>query len=225
MKKPATPRRSYSRSSQASTGINHITCVRGHGDLRDHSALPVDSAAQPPPSRWRDLVGEGLLSATAGLCLVEMTAGLQTFRVATIPPRRVRDIGGLQLYGLVFSGYMLAGIVSIPASGADADRHGPARPLFLYSGYFLIGPVLAALAPSMPLLVVARLIQGYGGGAMYSLAYGIVPRLYPAQLRPKMLALLSGGWVVAGLLGPPFGRLLARPLGSPPPLAAPLPPL
>ncbi len=66
---------------------------------------------------------------------------------------------------------MLAGIVSIPASGADADRHGPARPLFLYSGYFLVGTVLAALAPSMPLLVVARLIQGYGGGATYSLAY------------------------------------------------------
>ena len=162
--------------------------------MRDHSALPIDSAAQPPPSRWRDLVGEGLLSATAGLCLVEMTAGLQTLLVATILPRAVRDIGGIQLYGLVFSGYMLAGIVSIPASGADADRHGPARPLFLYSGYFLVGTVLAALAPSMPLLVVARLIQGYGGGAMYSLAYGIVPRLYPAQLRPKMLALLSGVW-------------------------------
>ena len=86
-------------------------------------------------------------------------------------PPFFRDIGGIQLYGRVFSGYMLAGIVSIPASGADADRHGPARPLFLYSGYFLVGTVLAALAPSMPLLVVARLIQGYGGGATYSLAY------------------------------------------------------
>jgi MFS family permease len=63
---------------------------------------------------------------------------------------------------------------------------------------------MAALAPSMPLLVVARLIQGYGGGAMYSLAYGIVPRVYPAHLRPKMLSLLSGVWVVTGLLGPPF---------------------
>src|SRR5260370_2090049 len=193
--------------------MNHITCVRGHGDLRAHSALPVDSAAQPPPSRWRDLVGEGLLSATAGLCLVELTGGLQPLLVATVLPRAVRDIGGIQLYGLVFSGYMLAGIVSIPASGAAADRHGPARRLFLYSGYFLIGTVLAALAPSMPLLVVARLIQGYGGGAMYSLAYGIVPRLYPAQLRPKMLALLSGVWVVTGLLGPPFGALLASTVG------------
>src|SRR5262249_2827683 len=86
-----------------------------------------------------------------------------------------------------FSGYMLAGIVSIPASGADADRHGPARPLFRYSSYFLVGTVMAALAPSMPLLVIARLIQGYGGGAMYSLAYGVVPRVYPTHLRPKML--------------------------------------
>jgi len=142
-----------------------------------------------------------------------MTAGLQTLLVATVLPRAVRDIGGIQLYGLVFSGYMLAGIVSIPASGAEADRYGPARPLFRYSSYFLIGTVMAALAPSMPLLVVARLIQGYGGGAMYSLAYGIVPRVYPAHLRPKMLSLLSGVWVVTGLLGPPFGALLANTVG------------
>jgi MFS family permease len=171
------------------------------------------SVAKPLPSRWRSLVEPGLLLTTVGLCLVEATAGLQTLLVATVLPRAVRDIGGIQLYGLVFSGYMLAGIVSIPASGADADRHGPARPLLRYSVYFLVGTVVAALAPSMPLLVVARLIQGYGGGAMYSLAYGIVPRVYPAQLRPKMLSLLSGVWVVTGLLGPPLGALLASTVG------------
>lgn len=175
--------------------------------------MHLDSGPQPLPSRWRTLVGEGLLLTTVGLCLVEMTAGLQTLLVATVLPRAVRDIGGIQLYGLVFSGYMLAGIVSIPASGADADRHGPARPLFRYSSYFLVGTVMAALASSMPMLVVARLIQGYGGGAMYSLAYGIVPRVYPAHLRPKMLSLLSGVWVVTGLLGPPFGALLANTVG------------
>src|SRR5690242_3021929 len=176
--------------------------------LTDLASLP-----KPLPSRWRSLVEPGLLLTTAGLCLVETTVGLQTLLVATVLPRAVRDIGGLQLYGLVFSGYMLAGIVSIPASGADADRQGPARPLLLYSVYFLVGTVMAALAPSMPLLVVARLIQGYGGGAMYSLAYGIVPRVYPSQLRPKMLSLLSGVWVVTGLLGPPFGALLASTVG------------
>jgi len=158
-------------------------------------------------------VGEGLLLTTVGLCLIETTAGLQTLLVATVLPRAVRDIGGIQLYGLVFSGYVLAGIVSIPASGADADRHGPARPLLRYSAYFLVGTVMAALAPSMPVLVVARFIQGYGGGAMYTLAYAIVPRVYPAHLRPKMLSLLSGVWVVTGLLGPPLGALLANTVG------------
>jgi MFS family permease len=177
----------------------------------DRSAYGVKD--QPLSSRWRSLVEPGLLLTTVGLCLVETTAGLQTLLVTTVLPRAVRDIGGIQLYGLVFSGYMLAGIVSIPASGADADRHGPGRPLLVYSVYFLAGTVMAALAPSMPLLVVARLIQGYGGGAMYSLAYGIVPRVYPAQLRPKMLSLLSGVWVVTGLLGPPVGALLASTVG------------
>ncbi|HYT13792.1 MAG TPA: MFS transporter [Candidatus Nitrosopolaris sp.] len=175
--------------------------------------MSVDSAPQQLRSRWRALVGEGLLLTTVGLCLIETTAGLQTLLVATVLPRAVRDIGGIQLYGLVFSGYVLAGIVSIPASGADADRHGPARPLLRYSAYFLVGTVMAALAPSMPVLVVARFIQGYGGGAMYTLAYAIVPRVYPAHLRPKMLSLLSGVWVVTGLLGPPLGALLANTVG------------
>ncbi len=110
--------------------------------------MHIDSATQPVPPRWRALVGEGLVLTTVGLCLLEMTAGLQTLLVATVLPRAVRDIGGIQLYGLVFSGYMLAGIVSIPASGADADRHGPARPLFRYSIYFLVGTVMAAFCPA-----------------------------------------------------------------------------
>ncbi len=167
----------------------------------------------PVPSQWRSLVDRNLVLTTVALCLLETTAGLQTLLVATVLPRAVHDIGGIQLYGLVFSGYMLAGIVSIPASGADADRHGPSRPLFWYSAYFLVGTVMSALAPSMPFLVVARFIQGYGGGAIYSLAYGIVPRVYPAHLRPKMLSILSGVWVVTGLLGPPVGALLASGVG------------
>ena len=167
----------------------------------------------PITSQWRSLVDRNLLLTTAALCLLETTAGLQTLLVATVLPRAVHDLGGIQLYGLVFSGYMLAGIVSIPASGADADRHGPSRPLFLYSAYFLLGTLMSTFAPSMPLLVVARFIQGYGGGAIYSLAYGIVPRVYPAHLRPKMLSVLSGVWVVTGLLGPPVGALLASGIG------------
>src|SRR5215831_14864006 len=127
-----------------------------HGERENRRQnVTVSTLSQPVTSQWRSLIGPGLWLATTGLCLVEMTAGLQTLLVATVLPRAVRDIGGLQLYGLVFSGYMLAGIVSIPASGADADRHGPARPLFLYSVYFLVGTVMAALAPSMPLLVIA----------------------------------------------------------------------
>ena len=167
----------------------------------------------PVTSQWRSLVDRNLVLTTAALCLLETTAGLQTLLVATVLPRAVHDLGGIQLYGLVFSGYMLAGIVSIPASGADADRHGPSRPLFWYSAYFLLGTLMSTFAPSMPLLVVARFIQGYGGGALYSLAYGIVPRVYPAHLRPKMLSVLSGVWVVTGLLGPPVGALLASGIG------------
>jgi hypothetical protein len=82
--------------------------------------MPIDSAPHPLPSRWRNLVGEGLLLTTVGLCLVEMTAGLQTLLVATVLPRAVRDIGGIQLYGLVFSGYMRTPIGTAPHGHSSA---------------------------------------------------------------------------------------------------------
>ncbi|HYL08266.1 MAG TPA: hypothetical protein VEU76_06935, partial [Candidatus Udaeobacter sp.] len=64
--------------------------------------MNVAVAPVPLPSQWRSLIGPSLVLTTAGLCLIETTAGLQTLLVATVLPRVVRDIGGVQLYGLVF---------------------------------------------------------------------------------------------------------------------------
>jgi MFS family permease len=73
---------------------------------------------------------------------------------------------------------------------------------------FVVGSVGCALAPHMLVLVGARAVQGWGGGVLVSLSYGIARVLYPEDLRPRVLSTMSGVWGVAALLGPMVGGYL-----------------
>jgi len=123
------------------------------------------------------------------------------------------DLGGLEFYGLVFAGFSLAALVLAPIAGRDADRRGPAQPFLLFGALFIAGTLVCGFAPSMPLLALARVIQGAGAGGAYTVALAAVTRVYPESGRARVLALLAGAWIVPGLLGPSFGALMASTLG------------
>lgn len=171
------------------------------------------AAPSVPVPSWRAVVGSGRGRLTAGLVLVEFLSGMQSLVVVAAMPRVLRDLGGVGFYGTVFSGYMLSGLVSIPLAGRAADREGPAMPFLRMLLWFAAGTVLCALAPSMPLLAAARVVQGYGGGAAYTVAYGAVAKGYPSEARPRLLALLTASWVVSGLIAPSIGAVLASTVG------------
>ncbi len=65
----------------------------------------------------------------------------------------------------------------------------------------------------MPLLVVARVVQGLGAGTVPAVAYACIGRSYPASARPRMFAVLSTAWVVPALVGPALAGVVARGLG------------
>jgi len=171
------------------------------------------AAPSVPVPSWRAVVGSGRGPLTAGLVLVEFVSGMQSLVVVAAMPRVLHDLGGVGFYGTVFSGYMLSGLISIPLAGRVADREGPAMPFLRMLACFGIGTVLCALAPSMPLLAAARVVQGYGGGAAYTVAYGAVAKGYPSEARPRLLALLTATWVVSGLIAPSIGAVLASTVG------------
>jgi MFS family permease len=112
---------------------------------------------------------------------------------------------------------------TIPIAGRATDRFGPSRPLALALGVYVAGLIVAALAPSMPILVLGRFVQGCGAGALYSVSLGAVAKTFPEDLRPRVLALLASMWILPGLLGPPLGALLASTIGWRWAFAAPLP--
>lgn len=181
------------------------------------AATPPTAGAGPPvlPAipRWREVGADGRLGITIGLCVVELLAGMQMLITSATMPRVLDSIGGIQFYGWVFSGYSLAGLAAIPRAGRDADRKGPLLPLAESIAIFALGTVLAGLAPSMLLLAGARVLQGYGGGALYTIAYGIAAKVYPHRVRARMLALLTLVWVISGLVGPGIGVAVADTAG------------
>ena len=166
-----------------------------------------------PTVGWRQLFVGGRARLTVGLVLVETVAAVQVSVVAAVMPAVSRDLHGIALYGLVFSGYTLAGLAATPLAGYLADRYGPGRPFAITTGVFVLGSLLCGLAPNMAFLAAARVIQGWGGAALYTIAYGAIAKAYPESGRARMLALLSGAWVVPGLVGPGFGAIVTQTIG------------
>ena len=128
-------------------------------------------------------------------------------------PVVARDLGGLRLYGWVFSGFMLGSVVGIVAAGREADRRGPAVPFVAGVVLFGSGLAVAGLAPSMAVLVAGRVLQGVGAGAVPAVAYATIGRSLPEALRARMMAVLSTAWVAPGLVGPAISAEVARLFG------------
>jgi MFS family permease len=95
--------------------------------------------------------------------------------------------------------------------------------LSLMLAVFSSGLLIAGVAPSMPVLIVGRLLQGAGAGSLYAVSLATVARSFPDRLRPRVLALLASMWIVPGLIGPSIGALFASTVGWRWSFAAPAP--
>ena len=78
---------------------------------------------------------------------------------------------------------------------------------------FGAGLLVGGLAPSMPVLVGGRVLQGFGAGAVPAVAYVCVGRGFPPELRPRVFALNSTAWLLPSLIGPPIASVLGATVG------------
>ncbi len=149
---------------------------------------------------------------TLGLVLTITLVAAEALAVGTAAVVVARDLGGLDLYGLVFSAFLVGSLFGIVVVGALIDRVGVVRPFVVGLGLFALGLLLAGLAPSMEFLIGARLIQGIGGGAVPPVAYVAIGRSFPEALRPRMFAMLSTAWILPGVFGPAVAGVVAQQL-------------
>ena len=147
---------------------------------------------------------------TLGLVLTITLVAAEALAVSTAMPIVARELGGLELYGWVFSAFFLGSLIGITVVGGLIDERGVLFPFMLGLGCFAIGLLVCGLANSMSVIVLGRFIQGFGGGAVPPVAYVAIGRSLPERLRPRMFAMLSAAWVVPGLLGPAIAGFVAQ---------------
>ena len=175
-----------------------------------------DATARPDtsgPGRQRGLWAPDRRALTAGLVLTITFVASEALAVVTVMPVVARDLGGLRLYGWVFSGFMLGSVIGIVLAGREADRRGPAVPFAAGVVLFSAGLAIAGTAASMGILVAGRVLQGIGAGAVPAVAYASIGRSFAGALRARMMAVLSTAWVAPGLAGPAISAEVARLFG------------
>jgi MFS family permease len=155
----------------------------------------------------------GRRALTLGLVLTITLVAFEALAVSTIMPNVARELGDVALYGWVFTAFFLGSLLGIVLVGGLIDRGGLVRPFVAGLALFSVGLVIGGLAPSMPVLVAARFLQGLGGGAIPPIAYVSIGRALPESLRPRMFATLSTAWVLPGVIGPALSGIVADNVG------------
>lgn len=154
------------------------------------------------PRRW----------ALAGIVLITCLVAMEGTVVSTAMPRTVAELGGSEQIAWVFSAYLGALAITGPVWGNLADRLG-ARPVYILCVViFLGGSTWASMAHSMEELVLARFVQGLGGGGLTPLGQTVLSLIYERSERASAQAWLVGAFGLASLFGPPLGGWITQEL-------------
>lgn len=171
--------------------------------VRPRAATPT--VASPIHGVW----APGWRRLTAGLVLTVTLVAFESLAISTVMPVVADDLGGLGLYGWVFSGFFLGSLLGIVVAGQLADERGTRFPFVVGLVCFAAGLAVGASAQSMGMLVVARVAQGFGAGVIPAIAYVSIGQVYPLYLQPRVFAVFSSAWVIPGLVGPAAASTLA----------------
>jgi len=148
-----------------------------------------------------------------GLVLTITLVAFEALAVSTVMPIVARELNGIELYGWVFTAFMLGSLIGIVLVGGLIDRRGLGGPFAAGIALFALGLIVGGLAPSMEVLVGARFVQGLGAGTVPPIAYVAIGRSLPEHLRPQMFATLSTAWILPGVVGPALAGIVGETLG------------
>jgi MFS family permease len=139
-------------------------------------------------------------------------AALDQTIVASALPAIARSLGEVERISWVVVAYLVGTTVAALVHGRLGDAFGRRRMLLIALGLYAAGAVFCALAPSLDLLIAARLLQGLGGGGggLISLSIALIGEFVPLKERGRFQAWIAGVFAAAAALGPVLGGLLTE---------------
>jgi EmrB/QacA subfamily drug resistance transporter len=163
---------------------------------------------QTPPGRG-PLTRAEIRLIFYGLMLGGFLSAVNQTIVATALPTIGRDLGDFGNLTWVIIAYLLSSTVVTPLYGKLSDIHGRRAMMLAAIGLFVAGSAAAAMAPNMALLIAARVLQGIGGGGITPLVQTTVADMVAPRERGHYQAYMGIAWVMAGVLGPALGGVIA----------------
>ena len=142
--------------------------------------------------------------------LLLLLASLDQSIVATALPTIVSDLGGIDHLSWVVTAYILTSTIVAPLYGKLGDLYGRRNTIFVSVALFMAGSVLCGIATSMTFLIIARAIQGLGGGGLFVLALSVVGDVVPPRERGKVQGIFAAVFSTSSVLGPLAGGWLSE---------------
>ncbi len=105
----------------------------------------------------------------------------------------------------VLTSYLVSNAIVLPITGWLGIYFGRKNLLVMCVSLFTIASILCGMAPNLPFLIVARILQGVGGGAMQPIAQAVLLESFPPSKRGIAMATYGMGVIVAPILGPTLG--------------------
>ncbi len=144
----------------------------------------------------------------ATIMLATFMVAIEATIVATAMPHIVGQLGGFSYYSWVFSAFLLAQSTTTVIYGKLSDIFG--RKPVLIGGIliFLVGSLFCGLAWSMASLIVFRLVQGLGAGAIQPVTMTIIGDLFKLEERGKVQGVMATVWATSAVVGPLAGGII-----------------
>lgn len=170
-------------------------------------------SADVADSRTGSIWTRRLLWVTLGSTALVFLAAVESLAVTTVMPVISAELNGAALYAAAFSGTLATSVIGMVAAGVLSDRMSPIVPLTAAVVLFVAGLLVAGFAPSMFVLVIGRLLQGFGVGGQVVTLYVVVARVYPPALHGRLFAVYAASWIVPSFVGPSAAGLVTQFIG------------
>ncbi|TCD71968.1 hypothetical protein EIP91_000100 [Steccherinum ochraceum] len=182
-------------------------------DAAPRPSVEIESEKTKPGATWRTndehvVPHNNMFLVYSALMLTLFLAALDQTIVSTALPTIISHLGEGNNYSWVGSSYLLGAAALGPFYGKMSDIVGRKAVLYPVVVTFLIGSALCGAAQSMTMLIIARAIQGIGGGGIFVMVNIVTSDIISLEKRGKYSGYIGSLWGIASIVGPLVGGAL-----------------
>ncbi|WP_055714674.1 MFS transporter [Streptomyces torulosus] len=152
--------------------------------------------------------------ALLALAIGAFGIGTTEFVIMGVLPEVAGDFGvSIPTAGFLVTGYALGVVLGAPIMTALGTRVSRKRMLMLLVGLFVVGNLLAALAPTYTVMLIGRVVASFAHGAFFGIGSVVAADLVAPDRKAGAIAMMFSGLTVANVIGVPLGTLIGQSLG------------